>query len=503
VKDCVLFCIHGGEMLNIVRELRKAFGIPIISFTIWEYAEKELGLSQEQMREEGILYSFPQFYREHIAEVRSLSWKEMDVRQREVEKRLGIPNNTKLVSYDRGFLRISDYRTARQLQLINLLFAEKLLSEVSPVFFLGGRESYLRNILADALEHKQVPSMSTTVACHLSNRLIGLDKKGRQLGMPEIFDNLMAGKEGDYDADDIKEADDRLDAFLEKPVRPVYADTYSRSLINCVRTVLGGGIRSVLRHLKLHATNKFDRETGVLEPATSVLQWPAKAYRMARIEYTDFLVKEPDFSRKFFYLPLHYTPEVTDMYYGNEYSHHEGFVMSLVKKLPSDCCLYVKEHTSMVGLRGLGFYKRLQSQYNVEMIHHRVNTFDLIKNCAAVITVTGTAGWEAYLMNRPVVVLGDVFYDFLPGVRHLSLYEDDFIGKLHAYLDAFRPDPGERRAAMRANCLSSRFIGKRFDGCELGNTSAHAAQYAKAVHSLFLEWREWLVCHAGQEGKGA
>ena len=502
MEKCVLACIHGGQMLDVVRGLRKEFDVPIISFVIWEYAEKELNLTPEQMKDEGILYSFPQYYYEHIEEVEKLPWSELDRLQVETEDRLGIPNNTMLVSYERSFLRVNDYRKARNIQLLNLMFAEMMLSEISPIFFLCGREAYLRNILADALINSGIPSMSTTIACHLEGRLIGLDSRGRQLGMPEAFERLMTGGEVDYDAGDIKEADDRLEEFLNRPTRPDFVDTNSRSFVKCAKVALTHGMKAIYNHMKLYLENRSDRETGVLESSVKSIQgWPAKAVRMSVIEHTDFLVKEPDYSRKFFYLPLHYTPEVTDMFYGSEYSHHEGFVMNLAKRLPSDCCLYVKDHTSMVGLRTLSFYSRLKKQYNIEMINPNVSTFDLLGKCEAVVTVTGTAGWEGYLMNKPVVVLGDVFYNFLPGVLHANLFEKDFLSKVKEYLADFTPDAKERQAAMRANCVSSKLVSRGFNGVDLFNVQDHAQDYAHAVKHLFDLWEEWLI-ENNNGGKG-
>jgi hypothetical protein len=103
----------------------------------------------------------------------------------------------------------------------------------------------------------------------------------------------------------------------------------------------------------------------------------------------------------------------------------------------------------MWGRRPANFYRNLKALYNVVVVDPGVSTFDLSRKATATISVTGTAGWEAYLLGRPVVVLGNVFYDFLPGVLRCSL-DKNFMSKLTDYLSLFSCPKEERRDAYRA-----------------------------------------------------
>ena len=103
----------------------------------------------------------------------------------------------------------------------------------------------------------------------------------------------------------------------------------------------------------------------------------------------------------------------------------------------------------MWGRRPASFYQNISKLYNVRIIDPSVSTFDLGKAAKATLTVTGTAGWEAYLLGRPVIVLGDVFYNFLPGVLHCAL-DRDFFDHVTRYLADFKSSEKERRNAYRA-----------------------------------------------------
>ncbi len=177
------------------------------------------------------------------------------------------------------------------------------------------------------------------------------------------------------------------------------------------------------------------------------------------------------------------------MYYGSDYDHHAGFVTQLAKRIPSGYKLYVKEHPSMLGLRSIAFYEELNKLHNVEMVHPAVSPFGLIKS-GVTIVVTGTAGWEAYLLERPVIVLGNVFFNFFPGVHRAHLYDPNFQVEMEEYLANFRTNESERRMAMRAGFISSVPVGDDVNIVEEQSLTRHAVSYTKARKLLFEKWGE-------------
>lgn len=125
---------------------------------------------------------------------------------------------------------------------------------------------------------------------------------------------------------------------------------------------------------------------------------------------------EGDYGAKYYFFPLHYQPEATTLVCANKYEKQLFAIDQLAKSIPLDHVLYIKEHYVYLGHKKNAFYKEILKYPNVKLISPHASTHDLISNCKAVITLTGTVGFEALILGKPVYVLGNVFYDFLPGV---------------------------------------------------------------------------------------
>ncbi len=136
------------------------------------------------------------------------------------------------------------------------------------------------------------------------------------------------------------------------------------------------------------------------------------------------LQKKADLTKKFIYLPLHFQPERTTSPMGGAYVDQILMIETLAAALPRDWAIYVKEHPSQLWLNGLnysscrypGYYEKISRLNNVYLISPETNSYELIKYCQALATVTGTAGWEAVLRLKPVIVFGYAWYRDCPGV---------------------------------------------------------------------------------------
>jgi capsule polysaccharide export protein KpsC/LpsZ len=103
----------------------------------------------------------------------------------------------------------------------------------------------------------------------------------------------------------------------------------------------------------------------------------------------------------------------------------------LSKFAPKDWKIYVKEHSSQwhIKLRGESgrpsdFYDKVSALPNVQLIPLSTSNFDLIDHAKAVVTITGTAGWEAAVRGKPVLIFGHAWYKFCEGVFYVSSKED-------------------------------------------------------------------------------
>lgn len=130
--------------------------------------------------------------------------------------------------------------------------------------------------------------------------------------------------------------------------------------------------------------------------------------------------KQPDYTDKYVFFPLHFQPEATTLVCAERYEKQLFFIDQISKSLPSDTKLYVKEHYAVLGHRDPDFYKKMQHYPNTVIIDPLVQAKDLILHSDAVITLTGTAGWEAFVYGKPVICCGNVFYQNAPGVVSVS-----------------------------------------------------------------------------------
>ena len=71
----------------------------------------------------------------------------------------------------------------------------------------------------------------------------------------------------------------------------------------------------------------------------------------------------------------------------------------------------------MLGYRPHSYYKELKKIPNVKLIDPDITSFQIIANAKLITVITGTTGWEAVLLKKPVITFGDVFYNCLPAVK--------------------------------------------------------------------------------------
>lgn len=132
----------------------------------------------------------------------------------------------------------------------------------------------------------------------------------------------------------------------------------------------------------------------------------------------------PDFEKKYIYLPFCYQPEASSSPQGGVFADQILIVKTLSYCLPKGWLIYVKEHpvqwaTSNLAycdFRYKGYYEEIAKIKNVKLIPIKVNSHKLIVKSQAVCTISGTAGIEAFLRLKPVLLFGYVSYQHCPGV---------------------------------------------------------------------------------------
>jgi hypothetical protein len=159
----------------------------------------------------------------------------------------------------------------------------------------------------------------------------------------------------------------------------------------------------------------------------SIHKIKANRYKNRLKEYYKSLTTQPDFDVKYVFFALHYQPEMSTCPSGDIFVNQRLCIEVLHKHLPSDYLIYVKEHQAqfyshMEGhtSRTKNFYDDLISFPNVRLMPIDSDPFKLIRNAQAVATITGTIGWEAMVLGKPVISFGLIWYEKYEGVLKIT-----------------------------------------------------------------------------------
>ena len=69
--------------------------------------------------------------------------------------------------------------------------------------------------------------------------------------------------------------------------------------------------------------------------------------------------------------------------------------------MPATHKLWIKEHRGGISDRSLAWFRRIKRLPNVRVIDPFANIYSLIRNADLLVTISGTAGFEAALMGVP------------------------------------------------------------------------------------------------------
>ena len=92
----------------------------------------------------------------------------------------------------------------------------------------------------------------------------------------------------------------------------------------------------------------------------------------------------------------------------------------IAKSLPIGYSVYVKPHHNDFGSWPLSYYKEMVCRPNIRMLKTYLNSQKLVKKSAAVVTISGTVGWEGIILGKPVITFGRVFYNSFDQVIHVK-----------------------------------------------------------------------------------
>jgi hypothetical protein len=152
---------------------------------------------------------------------------------------------------------------------------------------------------------------------------------------------------------------------------------------------------------------------------------------------------------EYVFYPLQTEPEQSLQWMSPECFNQLALIGSLARDLPAGVVLAVKETIHAVGRRPRDFYKQINDFKNVVLMDVKVQGIDAIKQATAVATVSGTAGMEAAIMGKPVILFGR--HNGWQELEHVKLVtkEEELRPALLEVLSGRWPSESSRRDGAR------------------------------------------------------
>jgi hypothetical protein len=332
---------------------------------------------------------------------------------KKVEEKYGIPNFGLMIHSDRWFGK-KPYKWVLKFLQMSVKLIEQMYDETQPdvviIDPIADLMSYLHYMIAIK---RGIPCYSMTNS-RVPDR-ISIDSGPNRLWkrVDQFFEERLHRS---LTTKEFREAETFLEKFRQKKFRPL--------------TLMG---------MQMHSTRDFFRYQYFLSFIRSMINWLRDPYnpisyrphyliinkisRLIRYAATCLLhyFEEPVSGEKYVLYPLHFEPEAATLISAPYFVDQLSLIENIARSLPVDYKLYVKEHFASVGRRPLSYYKRIRSLYNVRLIHPFSDSFQLVENAAAVATISSTMGWEALLVEKPVITFGQVCYNSYPLVIQARL----------------------------------------------------------------------------------
>jgi hypothetical protein len=142
--------------------------------------------------------------------------------------------------------------------------------------------------------------------------------------------------------------------------------------------------------------------------------WRTRRYFNSQL----FDIATPDaLPERFVFYPVQYSPESSINTPAPYYVDQMRAIDAIRFAIPSHYTLVVKEHPAGILVRSRRFMKALRRKAGVQVVHYKMNARELIRRADLTISVTGTATFEAFLLQRPSLTLGDCSFGHYLGGR--------------------------------------------------------------------------------------
>jgi hypothetical protein len=385
----------------------------------------------------------------------------------ELEDRYGNPYLWPALLADRKYI---EYTPEKQKRLVQGWFD----------FFIGIFDNFKPGVYLTSA----VDSTYTWIPFRITNEEYGtavqrghtrvLDRKGLQSTVADRFEAIWNRyEEVDSDVetvypDSYHEATAFLREFREEGVTPGYTTNNSSSADNSSK--LYDTVKYWWQKNYAYYKDDFYHDSTINRIIVNIKRLFSRKYINNR-----GLFGTPDYSHNYVYFPLHLQPEASTMVRAPMYIELIDVIRNISKSLPINYKLFVKEHPSLYknNIRSPNYYKEIDELPNTVLIHPNIDSHKLIKRSEAITTVTGTAGLEGALYEKPVITFGKPHYNILPqiyeagdpktlsdmlhdaisGYKHTDEYESELVNYLTAIFEESYPSPTNKTDARLRDAI--------------------------------------------------
>lgn len=301
------------------------------------------------------------------------------------------------------------YEKSVQICLVYFNAWSEIFDKLNVDFFIHEPVSLMMNQIASALCKKHGGVYSTHIMVNGDsgdyNFLMVDDYNGQAIELQNTYNSITKT--------DIILAEQRISSFLEK-FRSSYTIFFSslgngeggfKTWIELVKAVVLKRMRTIVKRSRLNPV--IDNIEYFLEKNDLDNR---RIYNLKK--YKEIQYDELDITLTYYFYPLHLEPEAVVLYWADGmYTNQVKLIENVAAQLPVGVFLYVKDHPHLYGYRDKIDYDRIQSIPNVKLLKPSISGKKVIKDCKGVITINGTGGFEALLMNKHVITIGSAFYN--------------------------------------------------------------------------------------------
>ena len=383
-----------------------------------------------------------------------------------------------------------------------------LLEEFQPDFIIDMDNAELqRTIMCEVAYKKKIPCMTIEYSKLGYYKFVSFQNA---FGIDPYFVNLFNELKALPD-EELKEGIEYVENYrkentiMNKEFAGSVTSKYERDSLIWIARVMHGKFEYFYdMDIRKHNLKLKKKCPMIYAPSSQVIRYYfeeefKKRYLYGKNKYFE----NPVEGENYVYMPLHLIPESSVFVKASYYVDECNLIEQISKSLPIGWKLYVKEHQAMLGERSFKFYKKVAQLHNVRVV--QINYFKdpkpWIMNAKGVITITGTAAYEAALLGKKSIVFGDVPFTLIDGITKINSFDElpeairsfgevDSLHSAAAYIEAVKRAGAPVKIFELMNDADAVFEGKKERYPEYEEMLDELLTFYEKGYTRYLEAKE-------------